>query len=99
MCASIETWTMSSNAIMHSAHNYLGPKVGELEEEVMRASSIPTTPQMESMDKSAKVKIAEQRFTAELQRDERHIVLVTPEVKAMVDEAQVWYDKHFRYLR
>jgi hypothetical protein len=34
-------------------------------------------------------------MTVPLIQDEKHIVLVSPEMKAKVDEGQEWYDKHF----
>ena len=35
------------------------------------------------------------RFTSELTRDAKHIVLVEPAMKQRIDEATEWYKKHF----
>ena len=38
---------------------------------------------------------AADRMTVELIRDDKHIVLVTPEAKRQMEAAQEWYDRVF----
>ena len=46
---------------------------------------------------AGKVGRKEAQFTAEILRDDKHIVLVEPTMKERMDEAAEWHKKHFPY--